>query len=292
MLDSWRRVPVIVRAVLAGTVVSAAGLAPWILFASANQKVLLAVPWAIAPTALFLWQYLRYLSGAGWPRSTSESRRVSLRANSLSGEVWGAALLAGMLGLMATLPLGGLMSRLMRLPAESQPISVPKEMPFVTVFMLLVMASVVAGVVEETAFRGYMQGPIERRHGPTVAILVTGTFFGLAHFTHHPTAVLTMLPHYIFIAAVFGGLAWLTNSILPGIVVHAAGDVYSLTRLWATGQPEWQVSPTPAPLVWDTGPDAAFWGYLAAFVLASALAAFAYIALASVARNERHHALA
>lgn len=39
-------------------------------------------------------------------------------------------------------------------------------------------------ISEEASFRGYMQGPIERRHGPVVAILVTGTLFGLAHFTH------------------------------------------------------------------------------------------------------------
>jgi membrane protease YdiL (CAAX protease family) len=29
-----------------------------------------------------------------------------------------------------------------------------------------------------------MQGPIERRHGPVVAILVTGSLFGLLIFTH------------------------------------------------------------------------------------------------------------
>lgn len=99
-------------------------------------------------------------------------------------------------------------------------------------------------------------------------------------------------PHYMFIAAVFGCLAWLTNSILPSIVVHAAGDVYSLMRLWATGLPEWRVSPTPAPLIWESGPDAAFWGYLVAFIATCALAASAYVALANVARAARRSVLA
>jgi hypothetical protein len=201
--------------------------------------------------------------------------------------VWATSLFAGMLGLIALMPLAGVLSRLVRLPAESQPIDAPPQMPFVTVFLLLVMASIVAGVVEEAAFRGYMQGPIERRHGPVVALLVSGVLFGLAHFTHHPDSVLAMMPFYLAVVAVFGGLAYLTNSILPGLVVHAGGDVFSLTRLWATGQPEWQVSSQPPQLIWETGPDAAFWGYLVAFIVLGGAALWGYATLAAVVRNER-----
>jgi membrane protease YdiL (CAAX protease family) len=160
-------------------------------------------------------------------------------------------------------------------------------MPFVTAFPLLVMGSVVAGVVEEAGFRGYMQGPIERRHGPIVAILLNGALFGLAHFTHHPASVVAMLPFYLAVAAVYGGLAYATNSILPGMVLHAGGDVFSLTRLWTTGQPEWQVSAKPPVLIWETGADAAFWGYVAAFLLLGSGAAWAYTALAGAARAPR-----
>lgn len=288
MLSLWQRLPVVVRAVLAGTAVSTAGLLPWVFCVKANQKFLLSVPWAILPTGLWLWLFWRYLSGLGWPRATAQARRTSLRANGLSGEVWGAALFAGLLGLTATLPLAGLLGRLVRLSAEAQPIKVPPQMPFLTVFLLLVMASVVAGVVEEAAFRGYMQGPIERRHGPFVAILLTGALFGLGHFTHHPATVLAMMPYYLTVAAIYGGLAYLTNSILPSLVLHAGGDVFSLTRLWATGQPEWQLSSKPPQLIWETGPDAAFWGYLTAFLLLGAAAVGAYAALAAAVRSERH----
>jgi membrane protease YdiL (CAAX protease family) len=287
MLSLWRRLPVIVRAVLAGAVVSSAGLLPWVLLVSANQKYLLSVPWAILPTSLYLWFFWRYLRGEGWPRSTSEARRTSLRANGLSADVWGVAIFAGMLGITAVLPLSGLLGRLVRLPPEATSTSVPAGMPFLTLFLLLVMASIVAGVVEEAAFRGYLQGPIERRHGPVVALLTTGLLFGLGHFTHHPTAILAMMPYYIYIAAVFGGLAWLTNSILPGLVVHAAGDVFSLTRLYTTGQPEWQMSSKPPPLIWESGPDGAFWGYLTAFILLGGATLWAYLSLAEVVRNER-----
>ena len=286
MLSLWQRLPVIVRATLVGFVVSAAGLLPWVFFVDWNQKLFVRVPWALVPTGLYLWLFWRYLQGAGWPSSTVSARRTGLRANELSGDVWGLAMFAGILGLTALLPLLGVLSRLVRLPPEAQPIALPPEMPFLTMFLLLVMASIVAGVVEEAAFRGYMQGAIERRHGPVVAILTTGALFGLGHITHHPSSVLSMMPFYLAVAAIYGGLAYATNSILPGLVLHAGGDVFSMTRLWATGQPEWQVSATPPPLIWETGTDAAFWGYLAALVVVGGAAVWAYVSLASAARLE------
>jgi membrane protease YdiL (CAAX protease family) len=54
------------------------------------------------------------------------------------------------------------------------------------------MSALVAGFCEEAAFRGYMQGPIERRYGPVVAILATGIAFGFAHLSH-PQVTLTMV---------------------------------------------------------------------------------------------------
>jgi membrane protease YdiL (CAAX protease family) len=282
----WSRLPVIVRAVTSGIVVSLAGTLPWAFLVRWNQRVLLTVPWAVLPMGLYLWLYWKYLNGAGWPRATAQARRTSLRANPLSGEIWGRSLLTGLLGLATLLPVLRIMSRLMALPAESEPINVPHAMPFATVFLLLVMASIVAGVVEEAAFRGYMQGPIERRHGIVVAILTTGALFGLGHFTHHPGAVLMMLPYYVSVAAVYGGLAYATNSILPPLVLHASGDVLSLTRLLVTGRAEWQVSGSaPPPLVWNTGLDADFIRPVIVFVVLGTAAVWAYAALARATRS-------
>jgi hypothetical protein len=172
------------------------------------------------------------------------------------------------------------------LPAE-EPTNVPPQMPFVTTFLLLVMGSIVAGATEEAGFRGYMQGPIERQHGPAAAILVNGVLFGLAHYTHHPASVFAMLPYYVAVAAVYGGLAYATNSILPGVVLHAGGDVFSLMRLWTTGRPEWQVTAAPPRLIWESGVNAGFLGSVIAFVLLGAAAVWAYSSLARAARAER-----
>src|SRR5262245_19756283 len=231
---AWGSMPVLLRAVVAGLAVAAAGTLPWRLLARWNRRIVPSVPWAPGVVAVYLLVLWKYLGGAGWPRGTSEARRLSLRARPLNGDLWGMSILAGLVGLTALLPLLGIMSRLVRLPGESHPVETPPEMPFVTVFVLLLMGSIVAGVVEEAAFRGYMQGPIERRHGVIVAILVNGVLFGLGHYSHHPESVVAMLPFYLAVTAAYAGLAGATNPILPRIFMHAGGDVFSLGRPWAS----------------------------------------------------------
>jgi membrane protease YdiL (CAAX protease family) len=281
VLTFWQRFPVILRATLMGGAIALTGILPWSTFVLLNQKYWNAIPWAIVPTALWLWLLWKWLGGAGWPRSTSAKRRELRRASDGSPDAFGMAIVAGMIGFAALVPFTLVLNRLVTLN-QAKSLGIPPTTPAVTAFLLLVMASIVAGVVEEAAFRGYLQGPIERRHGPAVAILFTGALFGLAHFAHHPgVAVLGMLPFYMFAAAVYGMMAWSTNSIIPGIILHAGGDVFVLTRWWATGKGEWQLTAEPPKLVWETGPDAAFWGALAAFILLGAAATWMFAALAS-----------
>jgi membrane protease YdiL (CAAX protease family) len=221
----------VAAAVASGVGVLLAGSLPWMAFlAPLNLRFLTAVPWAVVPMAAYLWIYWRFIRGE------------RLRANPVPGEAWGMALLTGLAGFGALLAFASVMARFVTV-APAQPITSPPGMPPPTMFVLLVMASIVAGVTEEAGFRGYMQGPIEQRYGLAVAILVNGTVFGLLHFLNHPDQVLVMLPYYIAVTALYSGITWATNSILPSLVLHAGGDVWSLTRFWATGRPEWQIAP-------------------------------------------------
>ena len=248
----------IAPAVLIGVAVLLAGSLPWgVLFAPINLRLFPMVPWAILPMALYLWVYWRYIGGRIGPGGTAQHRRERLRANPLAPEVWAVALLTGLSGFGAVLSLAAVMARLMAMPDSGQ-IVTPPAMPAATMIALLVMASVVAGVTEEAAFRGYMQGPIERRYGLAMAILVNGVMFGLLHFPNHPNAVVAMLPYYVAVAAVYSGVTWATNSILPAVALHVGGDIWSLTRQWATGDAEYQRSGGVQSLVWNTGPDPAF----------------------------------
>jgi membrane protease YdiL (CAAX protease family) len=269
----------IFAAVGIGVLVLLAGNMPFNALRVWNLQAATAVPWAIPPAALYLWAYWRFIGGAWGSSASAAARRQNLRANPLSRRLWTVSLVAGLIGFAALVALLAFAARLVNLPA-APPIVTPPAMPVVTALALIVMGSLVAGVTEEAAFRGYMQGPIERCYGLAVAILVSGTLFGLLHFPTHPADVLWMLPYYIAVSAVYGGLTWAANSILPALVLHAAGDVVVLTRWWLTGRPEWQIGPTRPPLVWESGIDAQF--------VLTAVAALALVVATAVAYAAVH----
>ena len=261
------------------------GNLPWgFLLAPANLRVGVAVPWAIVPMAVYLWAYWRFIRGDWGFIETAPSRRARLRANPLSADVWTASLFAGLLGFAALFAFVSVMARLVTLPA-SAPVTPPAGMPTATAFLLLSMSSIVAGVTEESSFRGYMQTPIERRYGVLPAILINGVMFGLLHFPNHPADVLTMLPYYMAVSAVYGGLTWAANSILPALVLHSAGDVWSLGRLWMTGRAEYQLSSTAPALVRDSGIDTGFVVAVMACVGLTALTIWAYTSVRTLTRT-------
>jgi membrane protease YdiL (CAAX protease family) len=281
----WLGLPVVGRAVFLGVSAAAAGTLPWAALVSANTRHHSALPWAVPIMAMYLWLYWRYfVRGTGWPRSTTELRRLNARANALPQETWAPALLAGLLGLASVLLFQGVLSRLVALPHQRD-LDV-SQYPAVTVLMWIAMSAIVAGVVEETSFRGYLQRPIERRHGPVIAILVTGIAFAFAHFAH-PEVGVVLLPFYLAVAAVYGALAYFTDSTLPGMVLHAGGNMFSAFDLFTRGRSEWQLTADVKPLIWETGPDAAFWGNLIALIIIGALTVGAYSLLAATTRAAR-----
>ena len=66
------------------------------------------------------------------------------------------------------------------------------------------------------------------------------------------------------------------NSILPALVMHSGGDVWSRRRLWSTGRPEWQLSSAAPALVRDIGVDGAFLVAVASLVALTGLTIAAY----------------
>jgi membrane protease YdiL (CAAX protease family) len=185
---------------------------------------------------------------------------------------------AGGLGIVALVLALQIANRLILLPLQTLPDL--GRVPERTVIALLLMAAPVAGIVEEAAFRGYMQGPIERRHGLTIAILVTGTMFAVAHLDF----TLILWPYYVAVAALYGSVTSITGSILPAVVLHTSGNIYSNFDLWRHGQAEWQTGSGPASLIWQSGPDTSFWmSSTALFVVGTAMV-WAFLRLKNVAR--------
>jgi len=227
----WQRLPVIVRAVVVGAVVNTAGEQPAGNLLFANLQMSPTVPWSVPLIVVWLWLFWQYFSGHWWPASTAGDRAEGFAARPLSPRVWRWALVAG----------GLAMTSIVALHLVLSPITPPTykvfynfflRMPFPTLMLVVITLSAVAGIVEEAAFRGYMQGAIERRHGPVVAIAVTTFFFVLMHFVGFQAM---SAPRTLLIAVVsvmYGVLRQLTGSILPGMILHWVGDAFSVLLLW------------------------------------------------------------
>ncbi len=266
------RISAILQAVLLGVVVALAGTIPRNLLFAANLEFHPELAWAVPVVAVYLWFFWRYLEGAGPPASSAQFRRASLRATSLPLRLWAWALLAGTLGILALVVALRLLNQLVDLPLQD--LSELRGVPTSTAVSLLLAAAPIAGVVEEAAFRGYMQGPIERECGLFVAILITGTAFAVVHLDF----TLILWPYYLAVAAIYGAVTYFTRSILPAVVLHTGGNLYSNFDLWLRGRAEWQAAPEPAARLWEL---------IAALVVLTSIAFWAYGRLAKACRVPR-----
>ncbi|MEO7966664.1 MAG: alpha/beta fold hydrolase [Gemmatimonadaceae bacterium] len=250
-----------------------AGTIPRNILFAANLRWGVDTPWAVPVTALYLWFFWRYVSGKIGPASTSIERRTNLRANRISGRAWVWALAAGVLGIVVLVIALRIVNRMVVLPEQTLPDL--SHIPRLTVLTLLLAAVPVAGIVEEVGFHGYMQVPLERRLGVVVAILISGTMFAISHLDFTPV----LRAYYVAVAAINGSITYLTDSVLPSIVLHTAGNVYSNLDLWLTGHAEWQASSTPRETVGKTGGDASLWLTVGAMLIVTAAAIGAFVGL-------------
>jgi membrane protease YdiL (CAAX protease family) len=271
----WNRLPLLLRALLAAVAVTGTTTVVWGVLIQSNLRFSPRQPWAAVIMAVFLVFYWKFLKGWGWPQSTAATRRAGLRAESLSSSVWRWSLVAGGLGLAASIALFILSHRLIRWPQP--PPSDLSHVPFITLLPSLIMSAMVAGIGEEAGFRGYMQGPLERRYGPAVAIAITSIVFGLAHLTHG--AFLPAILFDIGWGALYGLLTYRSGSIVPAIVLHSSADALEFIAAWKFPPA------TPAPLVWVSGPDALLWFNCVSAVLLGGASVWAFRRLARTRPN-------
>jgi membrane protease YdiL (CAAX protease family) len=245
-----------------------------VLFVQVNARFSPSVPWAAGAMAVWLYLYWKYFSGAGWPQATAATRRDRFRLIAMPKQLWRWALLSGTLGIISLTALELAVLRMVRLPVSSQQ-PVP-HIPLHSLLALAVMSAFAASIPEEVGFRGYMQVPLERRYGSVFAILFVAFVFTLAHLNHGVSVLL--LFDFAF-GVVFGLLAWLSQSLLPAMILHGLSDVI----LFAWGK-RIAAALAAKPPVWVSGPDLWFVLPCVAFVLsgAGALLAFGRLARADI----------
>ena len=226
----WATLPVSLRAIITGMamVLFAANVWPPLL---ASLGVPLAATIEVAILGFFVW----WARGGGPPQRTHAARVLAFRSGALSPAQCGWGVIAALAFAVTIHAAIVLLFRFVPYPTEAfrrgYDLSFISSLPWR--WVAVVVSAISAGMCEETGFRGYLQQPIEQRHGARTAILVSSFFFLLMHL-NQAWAMIGMLPIVFGAGVLLGLLAWSSGSLMPGMIGHIVMDI-GLFAYWWTG---------------------------------------------------------
>jgi len=226
----WAKLPVSLRAIVTGIVIALIPANVW-----PPLLLSIGVPAAATIEIVFLGLYLWWAGGGGPPARTHGTRAVAFRSGPLSSMQWFWGIIAALAFVTTIHAAIVLLFRFVPFPIEAfrhgYDLSFIPSLPLK--WIAVVISAISAGVCEETGFRGYMQRPIEQRHGAPIAILVSSFFFMLLHLSK-AWAMIGMVPIVFGAGLLLGILAWSSGSLIPSMVGHVVMDI-GLFAYWWTG---------------------------------------------------------
>lgn len=102
-------------------------------------------------------------------------------------------------------------------------------------FLAVISIAVIAPVVEEITFRGFIYGGLRRRWGVTASVLVSSLVFALAHTFSVGGSILLLGPS-LFIAGLALALVYeRSRSLIPGMVLHASFNLIAVIAIFLVG---------------------------------------------------------
>ena len=223
----WQRIPLIVRAVLSGLVVyMLVGFFLWMAIVA-----LIPAPWSLVIMSLVLVVYWQVFSGRWGPQRSADLRRERFRAVKLPRKLWAWSLIAALVVVLFLQSALVVTFRLIPFPAESFALGFEAgDKPSWLVWLYILLMAAVAGITEEVGFRGYMQVPLEKRYSAWVAILVSGLMFMVLHLNQAWAPYLLL--HLFVIGVAWGLLAYVSGSLIPGMVSHVLADIFNFSYWW------------------------------------------------------------
>lgn len=271
------RIPLSARAVVGGVLVALVAANVWPLLI-----VAVGPPVAAAVEVLFLAAYVWWFAGFA-PGPWRRQRRELGRARALSGAEWMWGVLAA-ISFAATVHAAiVVLFRLTPFPAAAfhagYDLSAIPTLPMR--WLVCVVSALSAGVCEEMGFRGYLQRPLELRHGARLAIVVSALVFTLIHL-NKGWALLAMTPIVFAAGLMLGTLAWASASLVFAMLGHWIMDIGLFAFWWAQIAGVFRQRP-----VFETGLDVSF--VLEGAALAASLAVFLIAArrLAQLSHGDR-----
>jgi membrane protease YdiL (CAAX protease family) len=223
----WMKVPLVVRSILLGFVINTLGVGIWVLLAK-----YIPFPWSVVPMGAILIIYWMYFSGKWKPSSTQDFRRFCIRHTNLKRGAWIWGLVAAFFIFLFVQSGWILTFRIVEFqPDLFKTARYLNDYPALTSWSIILMASMVAGICEETGFRGYMQAPLEKKYGPVAGISITSLMWAVAHL--HQAWASGIFVGILVISFMIGYLAYSTNSLLPGIIAHVSFDIVNFSYWWS-----------------------------------------------------------
>lgn len=146
--------------------------------------------------------------------------KLVLRLNGISPRLALMSLLIGLAYTVISDELDRLMYLIYPMPDEiyesiAETMKIENFFDFVVVGLGVV---VVAGLVEEALFRGFLQRTMEYHRGVTRAVTTSSLIFAAIHL--NPWWIIQI----IFLGMLLGLMSWRANSIIPGVIVHAVNN--------------------------------------------------------------------
>lgn len=238
--------PALVRAPIVALLVLTIGQAMAVAPLVGNLKYYPEIPWALPATVFLMSLFWLYAAGGGIPASTQASRRRLTRRNSVSPRVWRAAFPAIIASVVAVSAFRLAIPTLMETAPPSFALDV-HAVPVPTLIGMLLALALSAGVVEEIAFRGYLQKMLEEAYGLVPALAITGVAFW---FAHSDKVLLSHLPFHMLASVLLGVTVYLARSLWPAIIGHALGDAV-LQPAYVFQKPEFVWTLLNARPVWE-----------------------------------------
>jgi membrane protease YdiL (CAAX protease family) len=257
-----RRIVVVIWSGVAAYFIALVLQGVWSALVASNLALSPAVPWSVPVIAILVWLAWQYLGGKGPPHSSSQERRRHLRANAVPDPIFFRAVLAGVLAIIALAGCWIVMTSIVRMPGNVLP-DVSKY-PRLTTTLMIVTGSLIGPVMEQAGFWGYGQVMLEGAFPAPASIVILSVLFSVGPHPPAGAAIWPKLVFYFFSSVVFGTMVFLTNSILPSLVVHILGDLSFFTFVWPRDPIR--------PLIGESGMDLWFWLHFAQTIVFAALA--------------------